>query len=297
MNAKICRICKRNTLLFWLRIDSSSILKCEYCKVARTFPMPSRKSLQDFYSSFSYESGFINESLIRSESVSILKTLDKHKGKLLDIGSGAGFLLDEAKKRGWEVTGIEMSKKLANYGAKNFKLNIINGDFLTIKLPEESFDAIVLSQVIEHLTDPERWLSRIKKLIKKDGVFALTTPNIESHLFNVQRESFPYLIPPEHVFYYGPTSLRMLLNRCGFKKATFKTYGYPVDMAGIIKRIIKGKSAAPISRTARQLVNQEQSLSKKIKYILFDTVLCGWTYKLLNIGNKGSIVEVYASIN
>lgn len=294
-----CVICASTTLKPWKEIAGFRIFKCQNCHVAYIKPFPSKKTLDSFYSKFEYRTGFLNESLLRNESRVLLSKLSKigYKcGRVLDIGCGAGFFLDEAKKKGWEVSGIEMSKKLVAYAKKKLKLNIKKGDFLKVKLYNDKFDLIVLSQVVEHLVDPFPVFKKIRKHLSNNGIFYIATPNIESTLSTVLQDDFPYLTPPEHTYFYGPEAIKTLLEKTRFRVVRFQTYGYRQDLAGIIKRIIMEKRVKEtncvISDSSREYPRDPIKL---LKYIIFDKFFCFLFFRFLNPGNKGSMIEVFAS--
>lgn len=258
-------------------------------------PFPSAKQLRNYYQNFNYKTGFITEGLIRKEAKQMLKILSKYKGELLDVGCGGGFYLDEAQKMGWHVTGVEMSRQLVQHARKILGLRVLNGEFIKVKLMKK-FDVIIMSQVIEHLVNPGPSLNKIKILLKKNGVLYIATPNIESWLFKIQQKDFPYMIPPEHVYFYSPKSLNILLRKYGFKVNKLGTYGYQQDLAGIIKRLIKGKSVFFSTEQDKIYREYPRDPVKLSKYLLFDKLFCGNLFPLLNLRNGGSMIQVFATV-
>ena len=117
----------------------------------------------------------------------ILLHLGKSSGKkLLDIGCGVGKVAFLAAEKGFEVTGVEIEEKAAKLAEKNLKrygskTRIITGDILKIKLKENYFDAVVCSEVIEHVNNPQQIINRIFKLLKKGGLLVLTTPHNQKY--------------------------------------------------------------------------------------------------------------------
>ncbi len=76
-------------------------------------------------------------------------------GKLLEIGCGTGLFLEEAlKSHRWDVTGIEPSRRAADYAKNQLNIPVYNGRFSEIELPPGSFDVVVLWNVLEHLDQP-----------------------------------------------------------------------------------------------------------------------------------------------
>jgi len=161
----------------------------------------------------------------RKASRKILERIERltNKEKILDIGSSAGFFLAEAKSRGWETVGIEFSNWSKEYAEKTFGLSIYNQPLEQLNWKPESFDAITMLDVIEHLTDPRQVLAEAKKILKPGGVFALTTPNIESFIAKLTKEKW-YAILPGHLFYFSPKALEKILTETGFQIAKRRTH-------------------------------------------------------------------------
>ena len=100
----------------------------------------------------------------------------KPAGNLLEIGCGPRFVLKEAKKRGWNVEGVELSNHFKeDLEKENIRVHV--GDFLEMNLKPENYDAIAMYSLLEHLLDPKAYLTKIKKLLKKDGIIVLRIPN------------------------------------------------------------------------------------------------------------------------
>lgn len=155
----------------------------------------------------------------------VLKRIERQtsKGKILDIGSSAGFFLAEAKSRSWETIGIEFSSWSKTYAEKTFGLTVHNQPLEKLDWKPESFDAVTLFDVIEHLTDPRQVLSEAKKILKANGVLTLTTPNIESLAAKVTKEKW-YAILPGHLFYFSPKTLEKILAETGFTVVEKRTH-------------------------------------------------------------------------
>ena len=112
----------------------------------------------------------------RRSADSILKYLKKinKKGRILDVGCATGFLLDQARKQGWEVYGVELSAWAVDYAKNKLQLpNITQGSLKDANYPDNFFDVVVLKDVIEHLTDPKETLEQIRHVLKPAGIIVL----------------------------------------------------------------------------------------------------------------------------
>lgn len=293
-----CLLCNNNKYIYLFPIKNYKLIKCIKCGLIRIDPFPKDKLLENYYKNFDYSDGFINEALIRRDSIRILHQLKKLKvnsGVILDIGCGAGFFLDEARKRDWRVLGIDTSYKAIQYARDTLKLDVIRDDFIRYKFTGKKFDVIIFSQLIEHLKNPTVFLDKIFTLLNLNGIIVIVTPNIKSYLAQVLKDKFNYLIPPEHIYYYSPLTLSCLIKNCGYRILKLKTYGYSTDLATITKSLF-GKQKAEQSRNIinEKVVQHNKSLIKQFKSLIFDKILCVVFYPLLNVNLGGSMVEVYA---
>ncbi len=297
MNNKKCILCNNIKFSKLFKKNNYQVVECVSCNFIFLNPPPNKSQLVKYYKNFDYQTGFINENLIRRDSIKTLKNLKKlgyDNGSLLDIGCGAGFFLDEARKFGWEVQGIDTSEITSSYGKNKLKLEIINSNFLDYKFPESKFRVITLLQVIEHLNDPTTMIKKIYKLLEPNGILCIATPNIESYLSRILKNNFNYMIPPEHISFYSPQTLKTLLKNANFRIVKTFTWSYSSDLAAIIKyKLKKDNSSVDNKRIVSHKINKI-SFVKRMKSILFDEIFCKVFYRILNYNNGGSMIEIYA---
>jgi 2-polyprenyl-3-methyl-5-hydroxy-6-metoxy-1,4-benzoquinol methylase len=126
-----------------------------------------------------------------------------HKKKVLEIGCAEGGLLDALNGIGMDVTGIELSEERANISKeKNPSLKVYVGDITNPKLTDsisETFDMIVMREVIEHLPDKQTAFNNIDKLLKDNGYIFISFPPKRSPFAGHQQigqsilKAMPYL--------------------------------------------------------------------------------------------------------
>jgi SAM-dependent methyltransferase len=138
------------------------------------------------------------------------------RGRLLDVGCGAGDLLLRMKRYGWEVEGIEPDP-IAAAELRKFGLRVIEGTLPNNDLRPASFDVITASHVIEHVPDPVAFLAECFALLRSNGRIVLATPNVESDGFRKFGNSWVHLDPPRHLVLFTPTSLELALRKAAFK--------------------------------------------------------------------------------
>jgi len=127
------------------------------------------------------------DSVVYGEHMSrYLAVIDMIKGKVvLDVASGTGYGSQLLAKHAKKVTGIDYSAEAVayaqeNYPAKNLEYRV--GDAQVLKsIPDSSIDIVVSMETIEHLPNPELFVKQVKRVLKPDGVFAVSTPNDEEY--------------------------------------------------------------------------------------------------------------------
>jgi 2-polyprenyl-3-methyl-5-hydroxy-6-metoxy-1,4-benzoquinol methylase len=104
----------------------------------------------------------------------------------LDIGCGEGEMLDEALKRNWIPHGIDIADNLRKDLKENKSITFTKGNFLKSRYPDESFDAIHMDSVLEHIPQPLDLLNTCHRILKKNGVVFISFPNEESLIRDFQ---------------------------------------------------------------------------------------------------------------
>jgi SAM-dependent methyltransferase len=137
-------------------------------------------------------------------------------GRVLDVGCGRGVLLQEFRRRGWEVQGTELSESAASYARQTLTIPVEIGDLETIGFPPNYFDAITLWHVLEHVADPRALLAEIRRILKPDGVLLVAVPNFGSLEARVSKDKWFHLDVPRHVTHFSATTLERALNENGF---------------------------------------------------------------------------------
>lgn len=134
---------------------------------------------------------------------------------LLDVGCAGGAFLVAARKLGFEVTGVEPSRWMADFGRRTYQLDIRGGILAPGMFPEHSFDVVTLWDVIEHLPDPHDTLTRIGTLLKPGGLLLVNYPDIASVAARALGKRWPFWLSV-HLLYYTPKTMAAQLDRAGF---------------------------------------------------------------------------------
>lgn len=188
--------------------------------------VPTEEELINYYSN--YPIGYGADSALNIKRVNErLDEFEKYRktNKLLDVGCGPGIFLLEAKKRGWEVYGTEFTDKQITYlqekGIKTWQGKLTKASF-----EEGIFDVIISSEVLEHINNPIEEVSYFNCFLRKGGLLYITTPNFNAIERFLLKGKYNVIQYPEHLCYYTPTTIHLLLSNHGFKKVKVTTTGF-----------------------------------------------------------------------
>ncbi|MBI9109631.1 bifunctional 2-polyprenyl-6-hydroxyphenol methylase/3-demethylubiquinol 3-O-methyltransferase UbiG [Maridesulfovibrio ferrireducens] len=212
-------------------VDGFDVIDCELCGFNHIIPIPDEDKLRESYKHdyhvkekpLMLEHQLEDKEWLDSINDARLATLEKISngtGSFLDIGSGNGFLLGQAKKRGWTVKGIEPSDKAAQYSCSQ-GLDVECAVFdqeCADRLSQ--FDVVHLGDVLEHVPYPRAILDLCNQVLRPGGLIAIGVPNDYTPVQKILSEDMstrPWWInPPHHINYFNKKSLEGLLSRCGF---------------------------------------------------------------------------------
>ena len=162
-----------------------------------------------------------------------------HQGrKLLDFGAGAGFFADEARKAGWIASGLEIGETWVRYAAKRFGAEAAAQGGLKemAEIPDESFDVITAWDVIEHLEDPAAFVRLSSRKLKPGGVFALSTPRLDSFAHRLFGGRW-HAILPAHLTYFTRQSIRSVLAEAGLRVVSERSHSRFFSLAYLLRRL------------------------------------------------------------
>lgn len=141
----------------------------------------------------------------------------KKDGFALDIGCGNGSQLSYLKHHGWKVIGLDLSEQASEVAKKNFGIDVYVGELENLPYPPNTFDFIIMSHVLEHVTSPVETLKRVKELLKPDGVVYVEVPNYESFSRKLSREHWFAWETPRHLFMFSPQTLEQIFRESELK--------------------------------------------------------------------------------
>lgn len=156
---------------------------------------------------------------------------DVKPGKLLDVGCGSGIYLNRMRQLGWSATGLDFDAKAIENAKTKYgtALTVMHTDLHGAKFADNSFDAITMNHVIEHVPDPVGLLKEVWRVLQQRGRLVAATPNIRSFGHRKFRDSWRGLEPPRHLQVFSLPALRECARKAGFERVQVKTTAANAD--------------------------------------------------------------------
>ena len=231
--------------------------KCDRCGLIYISPRPSLDKIIDLYghddAHISADAHIASDYLKRLYARHHLEIVHSfvRDGALLEIGAGAGYFLDEARKMGFEPYGLEFNPVQANFMRNDLKIPCEESPVDELIFGGKKFDIVYHCDVISHLFDPIGDFKKINKVMKDDALLVFETGNLgdvdRSYFKNIKR--FQY---PDHLFFFSTANLVELLEKTDFQLV--KIYRY-----SILPQLLAQKAFLTIRNLIKQpLSNRKQ---------------------------------------
>ncbi len=194
------------------------VATCERCGCGQTVPRPDDDELSAFYArEYKYDAHVLIEAEKRWRARHILDVAMKSGDRrVLDVGCMYGYLVEEAKARGKDAVGVELSAGPAK-AAEARGLDVFCGtiEAYSRKNPAK-FDLVVAQHVLEHVSDLGSFLATARTLIAPGGRLCICVPNYDARARRVFREAWGWYQVPVHLHHFGFGALERLLTKRGF---------------------------------------------------------------------------------
>jgi SAM-dependent methyltransferase len=224
---RTCELCGSRSHATLYDVAGFPIVRCRTCGLVFVGRIPEPEELVALYDDsywedpeqVGYDGYRAAEARKRHHFRTLLREIEAlvPPGRLLEVGSAYGYFLDEARRRGWRVRGVEPSTHAARHAREVFSVDVDERPLAELPPEPESLDAVVLWDVIEHLPDPRRTLESAHARLRPGGVVGMSTGDIESLSARLHGRDWSLLTPPWHQFYFSRKTLRSLLEQVGFR--------------------------------------------------------------------------------
>lgn len=158
--------------------------------------------------------------------------------RLLDVGTSTGYFISECSKLGINAEGIELSEEAVDFARSKLKLTVFKSALEDFR-GKKQYDVISAWDVIEHSSDPNKFLKKVGSLLSKNGKFFFTTGDVQSFCSRVSGKRWHLFNLPDHLFFYSKDTIVKLLKKNNF---IIKSITYPwnyYELGYLIERFLK----------------------------------------------------------
>ena len=230
MDARLnnCRICGANDVVEFV-LGSTKLLHCRACDAVYNASATSAEELKTYYeeeyiieSSAGMAAAAEHRRLFRlPEQIKLTADIAKLKpapASFLDIGCERGFFLDEIRRFGYKVKGVEPSSTAREYCTR-IGIDVV----ASLDQTDELFDVIVMWHSLEHFPNPMQTIQGIRSRLADGGVLLVRVPAFDSKPRKILGQRWIWFQPKNHYFHYSETSLRKLFELNGLDVVQLRT--------------------------------------------------------------------------
>lgn len=241
---------------FFVSGEQFEIRECSGCGFKFTANAEDEENIGRYYQSEEYIShsntskGFVNavyhrvrSYMLGRKSRLVEKTTGLKTGHILDVGTGTGYFLNEMKTHGWRVTGTEKSADARNFAKKEFGVEIDEPEQL-FQFENESFDAITLWHVLEHIHRLDENMQAFSRLLKPDGKLIIAVPNHTSYDARHYKEFWAAWDVPRHLWHFGPEQMKLFGEKYGFQLQLLHTMPFDSFYVSLLSEKYKKSNLA-----------------------------------------------------
>lgn len=228
METVSCPLCNCNLASTPVR-TSGDIVKCANCDVVYLRTRPTVEELEKHYQSYATTPGShmalpktiqeIRTTGLRRNNImsDILAFTGADRGRFLDIGSGWGAFLLNAREHGFTVNGVEICREMADFATNMLGIPTFKTQVEKCQIFEpDTFQVVSLLHTLEHLPYTEAVLSFLNSRIRAGGLLCGIVPNFDSWASVTHKEHWDWLDPVVHYVHFTPKTLQKALWNFGF---------------------------------------------------------------------------------
>jgi SAM-dependent methyltransferase len=236
------------------------MVTCNTCGLVRSDPVASEELLATLYASSSFDYGQEVESIQATygRALGWLEARSPRRQPLLEIGCGNGFFLQQARRQGWEeVRGVEPSADAVAKAPPELDGAIVQDVMRSGVFSRESFDAVCLFQVLDHISNPVELLEECLAVLRPGGHILALNHNVSAWSARLLGERSP-IVDIEHTYLYSPATMRALFAKAGFADLRVRSVRNTYSLAyltqliplptAVKSRLLPGLRAGPAAR-------------------------------------------------
>jgi SAM-dependent methyltransferase len=230
-----CRICGGTQFTPLARYSHAQLVRCDGCRFVVSRLRPTGEEVARHYAG--YPRTDFDSPVTRERYRELLLSFESYRetGRILDVGCGLGFFLEEARRQGWEAYGTEYGERAVQLNrAKG--LSVVDVSAGPAEFGSLKFDVVTAIEVIEHVQDPYDEIQHIGTLLRHGGLFYCTTPNFNSVSRWLLTSRWSVIEYPEHLNYFTAGTLSELLKRVGFAPVDVTSTG--IDLGAFRRKAL-----------------------------------------------------------
>lgn len=222
----------------------------------------------------------------------------RQTNRLLDLGCGAGDLLQTARKQGWQGQGLDVSSQAAKH-VRELGFEVFEGELEAAEFPDGHFDVVTAAELVEHVFDPRALVREVVRILRPGGLFWLTTPHARGLSARLLGLKWQCIWPPEHLQLFSIAGLRALLRNAGFRDVRVDTTGgNPIEiwhaMGGAWNAMRGAKEAPPKVDQHFDRVLTSYELNESLMRSRSRRALKSTVNSFLNLSRLGDSMKVFA---
>lgn len=207
-------------------------------------------------------------------------------GDLLDVGAGPGFLMSAARRRGWRPVGIELNPWAVRYATETLSLDVRLNPLGAEPFEPSSFDAVTMMDLLEHTSSPVEVVAEAARVLRRDGVLAVLTPDAGSPVSRALGARWPEIQRvPEHLVLFSVRGLASLLHRCGLDVVAWHSIGKRSQLRTLVADV---SPVAPAIGRWLGRVAERSRLADRVVEIDPHTKFCLYARHRAAVGDRGS---------
>ena len=289
-----CPICENKDLTYLKGYQKLYLFKCTKCNFVFDQRVPSSQELNDYYSLYSYSDLKPVSPQTLNSFNKLLDFFEQYRdiGNILDLGCGQGDFLVEARKRNWNVYGSEYSSSATDLCEKR-GITMHKGDLIKNIFGNIKFDVITSFEVIEHINNPNDFMSVVNHKLQEKGLVYCTTPNFNSLLRYFEKDRFKMIVYPIHISFYTKASIKYLGKVNNFKSIKTQTTGLDIGRLINVMKPNKNENRSELNKhfhVRKDITEYVRQIADKNLMMTFAIIIINF---FLSMFGKGDTLKVF----
>lgn len=214
-----CPACAGERSIQIAQFSDSSVLRCKTCSTV----------YRSIVRRFNYDESYTASApaipaYVTARQNELIASFGQYRvtNRYLDVGFGRGGTLRAAFSANWDVYGAELSRSAIEMATRE-GFNVTYGELSQVNYPDDYFDVIVMSELIEHLEDPIPLLREASRILRHGGLLYLTTPHGDGVTRRLLCERWTVLARYEHIQLFSKEGVERMITANGFRDISVET--------------------------------------------------------------------------